>query len=81
MSHEDSPSFEVLTLELQLVIILEELCCLGMAERSRLLSKEELDLVDFLVAQFASLCSSLVCEAFIAESSVPPPVACEVIDL
>jgi hypothetical protein len=46
-----------------------------------LLSKEELDLVDFLVAQVTSLSSSLACEAFIAKLSVPPPVTCEVIYL
>jgi hypothetical protein len=40
---------------------LEVLRRLGMAKRSKLLSKEELDLVDFLVTQVASLSSSLAC--------------------
>jgi hypothetical protein len=52
-----------------------------MAKRSKLLSKEELDLVDFLVAHVTSLSSSLACEAFIAKLSVPPPVTCEVVYL
>jgi hypothetical protein len=49
------------------------------------LSAEELDLVEFLVAQVASLSSSLAmemtCEAAIAVSLAPPPLAREVIDL
>jgi hypothetical protein len=49
-----------------------------MAERSRLMSKEELDLVEFLVTL---LNSSLAYEASIAESPVPTLVACHVIDL
>jgi hypothetical protein len=44
-----------------------------MAKRSRLLSKEELDLVDFLVAQVASLSSSLACEVFIVIPPASPP--------
>jgi hypothetical protein len=49
-----------------------------MAGRSRLLFKEELDLVEFLVTL---LNSSLAYEASIAESPVPTLVACHVIDL
>jgi hypothetical protein len=45
------------------------------------LSKEELNLVDFLVARVASLSSSMAREVFIVEMSMPPPVACEVVDL
>jgi hypothetical protein len=44
-----------------------------MAKRSRSLSKEELDLVDFLVAQVASLSSSLACEVFIVIPPTSPP--------
>jgi hypothetical protein len=45
------------------------------------LSIEELDLIEFLVAQVASLSYSLTCEVVHTESSAPPPVACEVADL
>jgi hypothetical protein len=55
-----------------------------MAEKSRSLSVEELDLVEFLVAQVASLSSSLTvemtCEATIAVSPAPL-LACEAMDL
>jgi hypothetical protein len=47
---EDSPSVKVLTPELQLAIAFVVLHHLDMVRRSRLLSKEELDLVEFLVA-------------------------------
>jgi hypothetical protein len=78
---EDSPSVEVLTLELQLAIAFKVLRRLGMARRSRTLSKEELDLVEFLDAQVTSLSSSLAYKASIAESLLPTSVACQVIDL
>jgi hypothetical protein len=56
-----------------------------MAEKSKSLSVEELDLVEFLVAQVASLSSSLTvemtCEATIAVSPAPPLLACEAMDL
>jgi hypothetical protein len=78
---EDSPSVEVLTPELQLVIAFEVLYRLDMAGRSRSLSKEEIDLVEYLDAQVTLLSSSLACEASIAESLMPTPVACQVIDL
>jgi hypothetical protein len=71
----DSPSVDVLTSELQLSITFKVLHCLDMAGRSRSLSKEELDLVQFLVTQVASLSSSLACETSFAESSVPTPMA------
>jgi hypothetical protein len=48
-----------------------------MAEKSRSLSMEEFDLVEFLVAQDASLSSSLACEVVTIESSMPPLMACE----
>jgi hypothetical protein len=78
---EDSPTVEVLSSELQLAIAIEVLRLLNMAERSRSLSKEELNLVEFLVAQVAPWSSSLACEASFAETSVPTPVVCQVTDL
>jgi hypothetical protein len=51
------------------------------------LSTKELDLVEFLVAQVASLSSSLAVEvevageAVVTESSDLPPMACEVVSL
>jgi hypothetical protein len=74
---EDSPLVVVLTPELQLAIAFEVLHRLDMAERSRSLSKEEPDLVEFLVAQVTSLSSSLAYKASIVESSVPTLVACQ----
>jgi hypothetical protein len=71
----DSPSVDVLTSELQLSITFKVLHRLDMAGRSRSLSKEELDLVQFLVAQVDSLSSSLACKTSFAESSVPTPMA------
>jgi hypothetical protein len=59
----------------------------NMAEKNMLLSAEELDLVEFLVAQVASLSCCLavkvevVGEAAIAEALAPPSVACEVTNL
>jgi hypothetical protein len=68
-----------------LVVAFKVLHRLVLAEKSMSLSTEELDLVGFLVAQVASLSSSLVevvaCKASIAVSSTPPPVAHEVMDL
>jgi hypothetical protein len=78
---EDSPSIEVLALELQLAIAFEVLHRLGMAGRSRSLSMEELDLVEFLDTQVTMLSSSLAYKASIAESPMPTPVACQVVDL
>jgi hypothetical protein len=54
---------------------------LKVAAKSRLLSVEELDLIEFLVAQVASLSSSLACKAATAESSTSPPLAREVVIL
>jgi hypothetical protein len=54
---------------------------LDMTGRSRSLSKEELNLVEFLYAQVASLSSSLAYEASIAELPLPTSVACQIIDL
>jgi hypothetical protein len=54
---------------------------LNMVRRSRPLSKEEFNLVEFLVAQVASLSSSLASKASIVESPVPPSVTCQVVDL
>jgi hypothetical protein len=82
-----SASVEALTPELQLAVAFEVLHRLNMAEKNMSLSTEELDLVEFLVAQVALLISSLAVEvevageAAIAESLAPPPVACEVVDL
>jgi hypothetical protein len=51
------------------------------------LSTKELDLIEFLVAQVASLSSSLAVEvevageAVVTESSDLPPMACEVVSL
>jgi hypothetical protein len=49
--------------------------------KSRLLCAEELDLIEFLVAQVTSLSSSLACKATTVELSTPPPVAPEVVIL
>jgi hypothetical protein len=65
-----------LTPELQLAIAFEVFHRLRMAAKSRLLSVEELDLFEFLVA---SLSSSLACK--VVESPVPPSVSCEVVIL
>jgi hypothetical protein len=78
---EDSPSVEVLTPELQLDIAFEVLHRLDMARRSRSLSMEELDLVEFLDTQVAMLSSSLAYGASIVESPMPTPMACQVVDL
>jgi hypothetical protein len=64
-----------------LIVAFEVLHCLDMAVRSRSLPLEDLDLVEFMVAQVASLSSSLACEVVITESPTPLPVACEVSDL
>jgi hypothetical protein len=60
-----------------LAIAFKVLHCLDMVEKSRSLSTEEFDLVEFLVAQDASLSSSLACEVVTIELSMPPPMACE----
>jgi hypothetical protein len=78
---EEPEPVEGLTPELQLPIAFKVLHCLEMAEKSRSLSTEELEHVEFLVAQVASLSSSLACEAATAESPTPPSVAREVINL
>jgi hypothetical protein len=63
----DEPEpIEAFTPELQLAITFKVLHHLEMAEKSRLLSTEELDLVQFLVA---SLSSSLACKAAITGAS------------
>jgi hypothetical protein len=65
---EETTLDEVLTPELQLVVAFEVLHHLDMAEKSRSLSAEELDLVEFLVAQVASLSSlamEMTCESTI----------------
>jgi hypothetical protein len=50
-THVEEPvPVEALTLEHQLATAFKVLHCLDMAEKSRSLSKEELDLVEFLVA-------------------------------
>jgi hypothetical protein len=64
-----------------LAIAFKVLHSLDMAEKNMSLSKEELDLIEFLVAQVASLSSSLTCEDVIAKSLVPPLVASKVVDL
>jgi hypothetical protein len=46
-----------------------------------MLSVEELDLIEFLVAQVASLSSSLTCKVATVESSTPPPLAREAVFL
>jgi hypothetical protein len=84
---EESAPVEALTPELQLVVPFEMLHCLDMAEKGRSLSAEELDLIEFLIAQVASLSSSLAVEveavgkAVVAESPYLPPVTCEVMSL
>jgi hypothetical protein len=74
-----------LTLELHLAIAFELLHRFDMAEKNTSLSMEVFDLIEFLVAQVASLSSFLAvevaCEAIIAESSTLPPVACKAMDL
>jgi hypothetical protein len=72
-------SEEPLTLELQLAVVFEVLHRLKVVAKSRWLSTEELDLIEFLVAQVTSLSSSLACKAATTESPVPPPVAHEVV--
>jgi hypothetical protein len=56
-----------------------------MAEKSMSLSAEELDLVEFLVTQVASLSSSLAvemtCDVVIDVSTALPPLAREAVDL
>jgi hypothetical protein len=64
-----------------LPIVFEVLHRLKMAVKSRMLSVEELDLIEFLVAQVASLSSSLTCKVATVESSTPPPLAREAVFL
>jgi hypothetical protein len=59
-----------------LAIAFEVLHHLKVVAKSWLLSMEELDLIEFLVAQVAALSSSL---AATTESSAPPPVVREVV--
>jgi hypothetical protein len=49
--------------ELKLAVTFEVLHRLKVAAKSRLLSIEELDLIEFLVAHVTSLSSSLACKA------------------
>jgi hypothetical protein len=65
---EEAARAEVLTLELQLAVAFELLHHFNMVKKSRSLSTEELDLIEFLVTQVASLSSSLAVEAVIVES-------------
>jgi hypothetical protein len=65
---EEAARAEVLTLELQLAVAFELLHHFNMVKKSRSLSTEELDLVEFLVTQVASLSSSLAVEAVIVVS-------------
>jgi hypothetical protein len=78
---EEPAAVEALTPKLRLAIAIEVLHHPEMVEKSMSLSTEELDFFEFLVAQIASLSSSLACEDAIFESSSSPPVACEVMDL
>jgi hypothetical protein len=82
---EELASVVALTLELHLAIAFELLHRFDMAEKNTSLSMEVFDLIEFLVAQVASLSSFLAvevaCEAIIAESSTLPPVACKAMDL
>jgi hypothetical protein len=55
---EPAPN-EALSPELQLAVALELLHRLDMAEKSKSLCPEELDLIQFLIIQVASLSSSL----------------------
>jgi hypothetical protein len=64
-----------------LAIAFEVLHCLKMAVKSRLLSVVEFDLIEFLVAQIASLSFSLACKAATTELPAPPLVAREVMIL
>jgi hypothetical protein len=81
---EDPASDEALAPELQLEVAYEVLHCLNMVEKSRSLSVEELDLIEFLLDQVTLLSSSLVVEVagedVGAESSALPlavEVTCE----
>jgi hypothetical protein len=65
--------------ELKLAVTFEVLHRLKVAAKSRLLSMEELDLIEFLVAHVASLSSSLACKAATIESPAPPPEARQVV--
>jgi hypothetical protein len=82
---EEYASVEAHTPELQLAVAFEVLHGLDMAEKSGSLSMEEHDLVEFLVAQVASLNSSLAVEVagkvVVVESLDLPPVTCEVMSL
>jgi hypothetical protein len=64
-----------------LAIVFEVLHRLKMVVKSRMLSVEELDLIEFLVVQVASLSSSLTCKVATVESSTPPPLAREAVFL
>jgi hypothetical protein len=79
---EETTSVETLTPELQLAVAFELLHRFNMAKKSRSLSAEELDLIDFLVAQVALLSSSLevACDAVVAESLAIPLVASEAME-
>jgi hypothetical protein len=78
---DDSPTVEVLTQNSCWLSPFKVLHRLDMAERSKSLSRVELDLVEFLVAEVTLLSFSLAYEAPFAESSVPTLVVCQVLDL
>jgi hypothetical protein len=82
----EEPSFsDPLSHELQLAVAFELLHHFDLAEKSRSLSSEELDLIKFLVAQVALLSFSLAmedpCEVVIVELQDLSSVACEVMEL
>jgi hypothetical protein len=79
VAHVEEPtSIGAITPELQLGTAFEVLHRFDMDERNKSLSMEELDLIEFLVAQVASLSSSLAVDTV---SPTLSPVACEVVDL
>jgi hypothetical protein len=59
--------------------------CFNMGEKNRSMPVEKLDLIEFLVAQVALLCSSLAvelaCKIVVTESLALPLVPCEVMEL
>jgi hypothetical protein len=71
--------------ELQLEVAFELLHHFDLAEKSRSLSLEELDLIEFLVAQVALLSFSLAieepCDVVVAEPQDIFSVACELVEL
>jgi hypothetical protein len=81
---EESALSELLSPELHLAVAFELLHHFKLVEQNRLSSAEELDLIEFLVAQVTLLSFSLVmeeaCEAVVAEPHALSPVACEVVE-